>query len=72
MADELGISLLREVSSHVWRATLNTEWRDRGVLPEVRAAYFGHSPETNLQYYTDHVDVSKLVALVTGSGGGAA
>ena len=71
MADELGIPLLREVSSHVWRSTLNTEWRDRGVLPEVRAAYFGHSPETNLQYYTDHVDVSGLVALVTGTGGGA-
>lgn len=71
MADDLGIPLLHEVSSHVWRATLNTEWRDRGVLPEVRAAYFGHSPETNLQYYTDHVDVSGLVALVTGAGGGA-
>lgn len=66
MADDLGIPLLREVSSHAWGATLDTEWCDRGVLPEVRAAHFGYSPETNLQYYTDRADVSRLVALVTG------
>lgn len=46
MADALGIPLLREVSSHVWRAPNNTIMRDKGVLPEVRAALFGHSEET--------------------------
>lgn len=67
MADELEIPLLRDVSSHVWRATLNTEWRDRGIPKEIRAAYFGHSPETNERYYTDRVDISGLVGqLVSG------
>lgn len=71
MAEDLEIPLLKEVSSHVWRTTLNTEWRDRGVLPEIRAAYFGHSTETNLQYYTDHVDVTGLAAMVSDCSGGA-
>lgn len=67
MADALGIPLLREVSTHVWRATLNSEWSDLGVSAERRAAYFGHSPEVNRQSYTDLVDLSELEARVSGS-----
>lgn len=62
MADALGIPLLREVSSHVWRATNNTIMRDKGVLPEVRAALFGHSEETNQAYYTAGLDVATVAA----------
>lgn len=60
MADALGIPLLREVSSHVWRATLSSEWRDKGELPETRAAYFGHTPEVNERYYTSGMDAVAL------------
>lgn len=64
LADTLDIPLLCEVSSHVWRATLNTEWRDKGVLPELRAAYFGHTTETNERYYTAGVNLASLAAQV--------
>lgn len=64
LADALDIPLLRNVSSHVWRATLNTEWRDKGVLPELRAAYFGHTTETNERYYTAGVNLASLAAQV--------
>lgn len=62
MADALGIPLLREVSSHVWRAPNNTIMRDKGVLPEVRAALFGHSEETNQAYYTAGLDAAVVAA----------
>lgn len=62
MADALDIPLLREVSSHVWRATNNTIMRDKGMLPEVRAALFGHSEETNHTYYTAGLDVAAVAA----------
>lgn len=65
-ADALDIPLLREVSSHVWRATLNSEWRDDGVDAKTRAKHFGHSPETNERYYTADIDVVKLAAMVRG------
>ena len=53
LADELDIPLLRKVSSHVWRATLNTELMRKGMPAELRAAYFGHSAEMNRSAYTD-------------------
>lgn len=61
LADDLGIPLLNNVSSHVWRETLNSEWMQKGVPDAVRSAYFGHSSETNRQYYTDVTDISGLV-----------
>lgn len=64
LAGDLGIPLLRNVASHVWRATLNSEWRDRGVPAEVRSAYFGHSVEVNRQYYTADIDLSVLAGMV--------
>ena len=64
LADDLGIPLLRNVASHVWRATLNSEWRDRGGPAEVRSAYFGHSVEVNRQYYTADIDLSVLAGMV--------
>lgn len=64
LADALDIPLLRIVSSHVWRATLNTEWMQMGVPEVLRAAYFGHSPEVNRSYYTDTTNVSALVDML--------
>lgn len=67
MADECGIDLLRTARSHVWRSTLHTIARDRGVPIEVRAALFGHDPETARRYYTDTQDVSGVADLFTRS-----
>lgn len=64
LADELDIPLLREVSTHVWRATLNTEWMQKGIPEVIRSAYFGHSPEVNRNYYTDTTSVSVLVGML--------
>lgn len=60
LSDTLEIPLLKEVLTHVWRTTLNSEWSDYGVSDERRSAYFGHSPEMNRQRYTDLVDLSVL------------
>lgn len=59
---ECSIPLLNEVSSHVWRATLNTRAMNAGVPAEIRAAYFGHDAEINRTAYTDTTDTSGLVA----------
>ena len=64
MADVLDIPLLREVSTHVWRATLNTEWMLRGIPDALRAAYLGHTPEMNRRSYTDTSSTAQLVALL--------
>lgn len=69
--DDLGIPLLRDVSSRVWRATFNTERRDRGVLPELRAAYFGYYSETNERCCTAGVDLDALAEHVAGDACGA-
>ena len=54
------VPLLGEISSHVWRATLNGIYLTE--IPEViRAAYFGHTPEINRKNYTDLTDTSRLV-----------
>lgn len=68
LADELNVPLLRKVSTHVWRATLNTEWMQKGVPEVIRAAYFGHSPEVNRNYYTDTTNVSVLVDMLRQDG----
>lgn len=60
LADALDIPLLREVGTHVWRTTLNSEWADKHVPVERRAAYFGHSPEMNRSRYTDFTDLTAL------------
>lgn len=64
MADALDIPLLREVSSHVWRATLNTEWMGRGVPDALRAAFFGHSEDVNRSSYTDTSSTAQLVRML--------
>lgn len=64
LADTLDIPLLDKVSTHVWRATLNIEWMQRGVPDLIRSAYFGHSPEVNRSYYTDTTNVSVLVDML--------
>lgn len=69
MADALDIPLLRSHATHVWRATLNTEWMQMGVPEVLRAAYFGHSPEVNRSYYTDITNISALIEMVRPSKG---
>lgn len=68
LADALDIPMLKEpgVLTHVWRATLNSEWADLGVSVERRSAYFGQSSEVNRAYYTDLVDLSVLEEQVKG------
>lgn len=64
MADALDIPLLREVSSHVWRATLNTEWMERGIPDALRAAFFGHGEDVNRSSYTDTSGTAQLVRML--------
>lgn len=64
LADALDIPLLREVRSHVWRTTLNSEFADLGVSAERRAAYFGHSEQVNRERYTDLVDMDAMARQV--------
>lgn len=64
MADATGIGTLHDVSSHVWRATLNTLWMNRGVPEPVRAAYLGHSSEVNREFYTSLTDIGPLTQLL--------
>lgn len=66
IAEALDIPLLKEVRTHVWRATLNTEWMGKGVPDIVRAAYFGHTPEVNKLYYTDLTDITYLMNMLAG------
>lgn len=63
IAEECGIELLGTVRSHVWRSTLHTIARNKGVPIEMRAALFGHDPETARRYYTDTQDVSGVAEL---------
>lgn len=67
MADVLDIPLLREVSTHVWRATLNTEWMQRGIPDALRAAFFGHSEDMNRSSYTDTSSTTQLVQMLRDS-----
>lgn len=61
LADELGIPLLREVSTHVWRATLNTIYAGEGMSDALRAKFFGHTEDANARYYMDF-DAAKSLA----------
>lgn len=52
IARECDVELLSQLSTHVWRATLNT--LTLPTLPTaVRAAYFGHSEKINIKDYAD-------------------
>lgn len=64
LADTLDIPLLHEVSSHVWRATLNTEWMQKGIPDALRAAFFGHSESMNRSNYLDTNGTEQLVRLL--------
>lgn len=61
LSEALDIPLLNKVSSHVWRSTLNTEWMNDGVPPEIRSAFLGHTEKVNRTSYTDLTDISPLV-----------
>lgn len=56
LSDTLDIPLLHEVSTHVWRASLNTEWQARGMPPAMCSALFGHTASVNSSYYTAAFD----------------
>lgn len=60
IADACGIERLQTVRSHVWRTTLHTIARNKGIPIEMRAALFGHDPDTARRYYTDTNDVSGI------------
>lgn len=51
LADALGIPTLRDAFTHVWRATLNAEYRGR-MGEGMRADLFGHTEDVNERYYT--------------------
>lgn len=56
MAHALEIGKLDDCSTHVWRRTLNTEMKARGVPAEMCAQQFGHSTEMNEQSYTSPME----------------
>lgn len=64
MAEECDLELLRTARSHVWRSTLHTIARNKGIPIEMRAALFGHDPETARRYYTDTQDVSGVAKAI--------
>ncbi|MCT1716400.1 tyrosine-type recombinase/integrase [Dermabacter hominis] len=61
LAEELGIPVLAEKRTHLWRATLNTILAE-SVPSSTRAAFLGHSESVNERAYTANVDLSKLRA----------
>ncbi|MEE6148092.1 hypothetical protein VXJ25_08880 [Olsenella sp. YH-ols2223] len=67
MADELNIPRVRDVATHSWRATLNSEWMERGVPVESRHEFFGHSEEENLNSYTDATHTRALIDMLDGA-----
>ena len=60
MADDLGVEELKHVASHVWRATLTTTLKSKGLSPAVIAAYLGHSQDVSERFYTDGIDLAAL------------
>lgn len=58
VAVECDIDKLKDHGSHIWRATLSTIAMTKDVPSEIRAAAFGHSPEVNLDSYTDVTDIA--------------
>ncbi len=65
MAVACDIELLQTARSHVWRTTLHTVARNKGIPIELRAALFGHDPETAKRYYTDTNDISSVLSAFT-------
>lgn len=65
MATACDIELLQTTRSHVWRTTLHTVARNKGIPIELRAALFGHDPETAKRYYTDTNDISSVLSAFT-------
>jgi integrase len=60
MAEQLSIGDLFVQRSHVWRATLNGLVISENVPVEIRAAWFGHSPDVNQSAYTDIHDPAPM------------
>ena len=64
MADACDVPLLHQVSTHVWRATLNTMWMEAKVPAEIRAAWFGHTEAVNVTAYMDVSDVAGVAKVI--------
>lgn len=62
VADACDVPLLREVSTHVWRTTVNEIWTAQGVPEELRARHLGHTPQVNRESYTDGEDLAAMDA----------
>lgn len=60
IADACDVPLLREVSTHVWRTTVNEIWTAQGVPEELRARHLGHTPQVNRENYTDGEDLEAM------------
>lgn len=68
-ADELGIPMLHDVATHVWRVTLSSVLRARGVSESVCSELFGHSEEVHKTYYTDLKDIEAMDTIIWGDNG---
>lgn len=69
MAKALGLPILEEEATHVWRATLATERKAEGMPADMVSALFGHSEEVDEQYYTDAFRPSQIVRAMGVDGG---
>lgn len=67
LAEELGIEVMINERSHVWRTTLRSHY-DGKAPPAVLNSQFGHSEKTAQKHYTDPSDLSGL-ASAAGLGG---
>ncbi|WP_187369520.1 site-specific integrase [Olegusella massiliensis] len=64
MADACDVPLLHDVSTHVWRATLNVMWMEAKVPAEIRAAWFGHTEAINVKAYMDVSDIASMANVI--------
>ena len=69
LAGELGIPALSQERrvTHMWRTSLNDEWRNAGVPREWRVAYLGHTEEVNEKSYTKDVRFDHFIDMLGGA-----
>lgn len=69
IANDTGIELLRKYRSHVWRTTLATAWKARGVPEAIVSAYLGHSEEVDKNSYTGKFEPGVVANAIRGKQG---
>lgn len=60
IADTTGVSILADLRSHSWRATLHGVYADK-IDAHTRAAIFGHTEQIADQYYTDRRNIESVL-----------